>query len=65
MDRQTWRKTTYFNAQGRAIRRMVILYTNLEDLIVENDRRYEESLADGSVERNTLELVFFFPSVTG
>ncbi|KAG2120361.1 hypothetical protein BD769DRAFT_1671794 [Suillus cothurnatus] len=36
------RKTTFYVAQGRAIRRMVVLYTNLEDLITENDRRYEE-----------------------
>lgn len=36
------RKTTYYVAQGRAIRRMVALYTNLDDLIAENDRRYEE-----------------------
>ncbi|KAG0691998.1 hypothetical protein DFH29DRAFT_818435 [Suillus ampliporus] len=35
------RKTTYYVAQGRAIRRMVVLYTSLEDLISENDRRYE------------------------
>ncbi|KAG1878561.1 hypothetical protein C8R48DRAFT_584519, partial [Suillus tomentosus] len=35
------RKTTYYVAQGRAIRRMVVLYTSLEDLINENDRRYE------------------------
>ncbi|KAJ8586472.1 hypothetical protein M405DRAFT_354467 [Rhizopogon salebrosus TDB-379] len=33
------RKTTYYVAQGRAIRRMVVLYTSLEDLIEENDRR--------------------------
>ncbi|KAG1728699.1 hypothetical protein EDD22DRAFT_853240 [Suillus occidentalis] len=32
---------TYYIAQGRAIRRMVILYTSLEDLINENDHRYE------------------------
>ncbi|KAG0700511.1 hypothetical protein DFH29DRAFT_1001093 [Suillus ampliporus] len=35
------RKTTYYIAQGRAIRRMVVLYTSLEDLISENDCRYE------------------------
>lgn len=28
-------------AQGRAIRRLVVLYHNLEHLIAENDRRYE------------------------
>ncbi|KAG1759968.1 hypothetical protein EDD22DRAFT_781810 [Suillus occidentalis] len=36
------RKTTFYISQGRAIRRMGVLYTNLEDLIAENDRRYEE-----------------------
>ncbi|KAG2739898.1 hypothetical protein P692DRAFT_20754663 [Suillus brevipes Sb2] len=47
------RKTTYYVAQGRAIRRMVTLYATLEDLIGENDRRYESmSLTD---EPTTLE----------
>ncbi|KAG2097257.1 uncharacterized protein F5147DRAFT_778060 [Suillus discolor] len=45
------RKTTYYVAQGRAIHRMVMLYTSLEDLIAENDCRYEE----GSPEDNTTE----------
>jgi hypothetical protein len=45
---------------------MVILYTNVEDLIAENDCRYEEAQQDDSVEGDhTLELVFFFPSATG
>ncbi|KAG0699962.1 hypothetical protein DFH29DRAFT_1001518 [Suillus ampliporus] len=35
------RKTTYYVAQGRAIRRMVALYTSLEDLISENDCRQD------------------------
>lgn len=35
------RKTTYYVAQGRAIRRMVALYDTLEELIGENDRRCE------------------------
>ncbi|KAG1837307.1 hypothetical protein DFJ58DRAFT_846521 [Suillus subalutaceus] len=37
------RKTTFYVAQGRAIRRLVILYHNLEDLIAENDRRQDRS----------------------
>ncbi|KAG2757007.1 hypothetical protein P692DRAFT_201698458 [Suillus brevipes Sb2] len=54
------RKTTYYVAQGRAIRRMSVLYTNIEDLIAENDRRYEEttlddSLDDGTPEQNRLQ----------
>ncbi|KAG2113362.1 hypothetical protein BD769DRAFT_1364158 [Suillus cothurnatus] len=40
------RKTIYYVAQGRAIRRMVCLYTSLEDLIAENDRRYEHRSED-------------------
>ncbi|KAG1788883.1 uncharacterized protein HD556DRAFT_1447545 [Suillus plorans] len=44
-------KTTYCVAQGRAICRMVVLYTSLEDLVAENDCRYEE----GSPEDNTTE----------
>lgn len=35
------RKTTYYVSQGRAIRRLVALYTPIEDLIAENDRRCE------------------------
>ncbi|KAG2750203.1 hypothetical protein P692DRAFT_20734280 [Suillus brevipes Sb2] len=40
------RKTVYYVAQGRAIRCMVCLYTSLEDLVAENDRRYEQRLED-------------------
>lgn len=29
-------------AQGRAIRRIVALFDNVEDLVAENDRRYDE-----------------------
>ncbi|KAG2737773.1 hypothetical protein P692DRAFT_20761010, partial [Suillus brevipes Sb2] len=36
------RQTNHFVAQGRAIRRVVALYDNTEDLITENDRRYTE-----------------------
>ncbi|KAG2126398.1 hypothetical protein BD769DRAFT_1668398 [Suillus cothurnatus] len=36
------RKTTYYVAQGRAICRMVSLYTSLEDLIAKNNRRCED-----------------------
>ncbi|KAG2080873.1 hypothetical protein BD769DRAFT_1684641 [Suillus cothurnatus] len=48
------RKTTYFVAQGRAIRRVVVLYTSLEDLIAENDRRYEDS-ESGTTEQDRLQ----------
>ncbi|KAG1733769.1 hypothetical protein EDD22DRAFT_960178 [Suillus occidentalis] len=35
------RQTNYYVAQGRAIRRVVTLFDSLEDLVAENDRRYE------------------------
>ncbi|KAG1851056.1 hypothetical protein DFJ58DRAFT_842251 [Suillus subalutaceus] len=49
------RKTTYYVAQGRAICRMAVLYTSLEDLIAENDRRCDEGLVDGFVVDTTIE----------
>jgi hypothetical protein len=49
------RKTTYYVAQGRAVRRMCVLYTNVEDLIAENDRRYEEAIVDDSLNDSTPE----------
>jgi hypothetical protein len=51
------RKTTYYVAQGRAIRRTTVLYASLEDLIAENDRRYEVHEAEGEVEGCTVEYV--------
>jgi hypothetical protein len=44
------RKTTFYVSQGRAIRCMGILYTNLEDLVAENDCRYEEGSEDATPE---------------
>ncbi|KAG1834162.1 hypothetical protein EV424DRAFT_1310404 [Suillus variegatus] len=47
------RKTTFYIAQGRAIRRLVVLYHSLEDLIAENDRRYEfHSSVESTAEQN-------------
>ncbi|KAG2049217.1 hypothetical protein BDR06DRAFT_1069805 [Suillus hirtellus] len=37
------RRTTYYVSQGRVIRRMVALYTPIEDLVAENDRCCEDS----------------------
>ncbi|KAG0696536.1 hypothetical protein DFH29DRAFT_879307 [Suillus ampliporus] len=37
------RKTIYYVSQGREIRHMVALYTPIEDLIAENDRRCEDN----------------------
>lgn len=36
------RVSNYYMAQGRAIRRMVSLFDNIEDLVAENDRRLED-----------------------
>ncbi|KAG0694503.1 hypothetical protein DFH29DRAFT_880665 [Suillus ampliporus] len=49
------RKTTYYVSQGREIRRMVVLYTSLEDLIAENDRRHEERPVNNTTEQNRLQ----------
>ncbi|KAG2739649.1 hypothetical protein P692DRAFT_20757148 [Suillus brevipes Sb2] len=49
------RKTTYYVSQGRAIRRMVILYNPIEDLVKENDRRCEETDDDSTVDQDRLQ----------
>ncbi|KAG1897722.1 uncharacterized protein F5891DRAFT_982453 [Suillus fuscotomentosus] len=46
------RKTTYYVSQGRAIRRMVALYTPIEDLIAENDRPCEDGDNDTTIEQD-------------
>ncbi|KAG1884559.1 hypothetical protein F4604DRAFT_1676683 [Suillus subluteus] len=51
------RKTTYYIAQGRAVCCLVILYNNLEDLISENDHRYEVHTSGAEVELPTKEYV--------
>ncbi|KAG2111769.1 hypothetical protein BD769DRAFT_1364866 [Suillus cothurnatus] len=49
-------KTTFYVAQGRAIRRLVVLYHSLEDLVAENDRRYEfHSSVEATAEQNRLQ----------
>ncbi|KAG2120017.1 hypothetical protein DEU56DRAFT_760922 [Suillus clintonianus] len=50
------RKTTYYVSQGRAIRRMVALYTPIRDLIIENDRRCDDGLnSDPTPEQKRLQ----------
>ncbi|KAG1807418.1 hypothetical protein EV424DRAFT_1543895 [Suillus variegatus] len=41
-------ETNYFISQGRAIRRIVTLFDSIEDLITENDRRYDVADDDES-----------------
>ncbi|KAG1878466.1 hypothetical protein C8R48DRAFT_589840, partial [Suillus tomentosus] len=49
------RKTTYYVSQGRALRRMVVLYTPIEDLVAKNDRRCEDTDSDHTIEQNHLQ----------
>ncbi|KAG0698358.1 hypothetical protein DFH29DRAFT_1002870 [Suillus ampliporus] len=50
------RKTIYYVSQRRAICRMVALYTPIEDLIAENDRRCEDNeYSDFTPEQNRLQ----------
>ncbi|KAG2131895.1 hypothetical protein BD769DRAFT_1666362 [Suillus cothurnatus] len=52
-DRETkQRKTTYYVSQGRAIRRLVALYTPIEDLIAKNDRHCEDDDGDTTIEQD-------------
>ncbi|KAG2337757.1 hypothetical protein BDR05DRAFT_1004778 [Suillus weaverae] len=56
------RQTNQYVAQGRALRCVVALYDNVEDLIMENDRRYEE---EGSTQdQDRLQLGYVALNVT-
>ncbi|KAG0693695.1 hypothetical protein DFH29DRAFT_816077 [Suillus ampliporus] len=60
------RKTIYYVSQGRAIRRLVTLYTPIEDLIAENDRQCEyrdsiSTLEQDRLQRSYVELVKVLP----
>ncbi|KIK37451.1 hypothetical protein CY34DRAFT_92709, partial [Suillus luteus UH-Slu-Lm8-n1] len=51
------RQTNYYMAQGRAIRRVVTLFDSLEDLVAENDRRYEfEEDAETTADHDRLQI---------
>ncbi|KAG1759635.1 hypothetical protein EDD22DRAFT_782299 [Suillus occidentalis] len=51
------RETNYYMSQGRAIRRLVTLYDNIEDLISENDRRCElDGDEDMTLEQDRLQM---------
>ncbi|KAG1848798.1 hypothetical protein C8R48DRAFT_778736 [Suillus tomentosus] len=49
------RKTTYYVSQGRAICRMVALYSPIEDLVAENDRRCEDRDSGSTLEQDHLQ----------
>ncbi|KAG1883628.1 hypothetical protein F4604DRAFT_1575464 [Suillus subluteus] len=51
------RQANYYMAQGRAIRRVVALFNNIEDLVAENDQRYD----DDSNQENTHKSGFALP----
>jgi hypothetical protein len=40
----------YHLAQARGIRRVVALFDSIEDLVAENDRRYDDDDEDGTLE---------------
>lgn len=51
------RQTNYYIAQGRALRRVVTLYDSVEELVNENDRRYDaEEDAEATVDQDRLQL---------
>ncbi|KAG1761735.1 hypothetical protein EDD22DRAFT_779319 [Suillus occidentalis] len=47
------RQTNYFVARGRAVRRIVTLFDNIEDLVNENDRRYHNDDEDHTLEMHS------------
>ncbi|KAG1845997.1 hypothetical protein C8R48DRAFT_616840, partial [Suillus tomentosus] len=51
------RQTNFYLAQGRGLRRMVALFDSIEDLVVENDRRYDDdSNEDTTLDQDRLQL---------
>ncbi|KAG2087907.1 uncharacterized protein F5147DRAFT_587901 [Suillus discolor] len=52
----TGRETNYFMSQGRAIRRTVSLFDNVEDLITENDRRCDNGDDEVTIDQDHLQM---------
>ncbi|KAG2109363.1 uncharacterized protein F5147DRAFT_773175 [Suillus discolor] len=52
------KQINYYMAQGRALRRVVALFDNVEDLVAENDRRYddEQQDQDATLEQDQLQV---------
>jgi hypothetical protein len=44
------RQTNYYLAQGRGFRRVVALFNSIEDLVTENDRRYDDNEDAATIE---------------
>ncbi|KAG1893824.1 uncharacterized protein F5891DRAFT_985551 [Suillus fuscotomentosus] len=50
------RQTIWYVAKGRAIRRVVALFDSIEDLVTENDRRYEIEDQETTIEQDRLQI---------
>ncbi|KAG1748883.1 uncharacterized protein EDB91DRAFT_1244693 [Suillus paluster] len=48
------RQTNYYLAQGRGIRRVVALFDSIEDLVAENDRRYDANKDAATIDQEQL-----------
>ncbi|KAG1723820.1 hypothetical protein EDD22DRAFT_852774 [Suillus occidentalis] len=58
------KRANYYTAQGRAIRRVVVLFDNVEDLVAENDRRYEDDNEDHTLDQDRLQIGYVTLSTT-
>ncbi|KAG1777612.1 hypothetical protein EV702DRAFT_1197231 [Suillus placidus] len=50
------RQTIWYVAKGRAIRRVVALFDSIDDLVAENDRRFEANDPDTTIEQDRLQI---------
>ncbi|KAG1789010.1 uncharacterized protein HD556DRAFT_1244350 [Suillus plorans] len=50
------RQTIWYVTKGRAIRRVVTLFDSIEDLVAENNRRYEDDDPDTTIEQDRLQI---------
>ncbi|KAG1789260.1 uncharacterized protein HD556DRAFT_1447110 [Suillus plorans] len=50
------RQTIWYVAKGRAIRRVVTLFNSIEDLVAENDRRYEIEDQETTIKQDQLQI---------
>ncbi|KAG2089118.1 hypothetical protein BD769DRAFT_1396130 [Suillus cothurnatus] len=50
------RQTNYYLAQGRGIRRVVALFDSIEDLVTENDRRYDNNEDAATINQERLQI---------
>ncbi|KAG1785073.1 uncharacterized protein HD556DRAFT_1250478, partial [Suillus plorans] len=50
------RQTNYYLAQGRGIRRTVTLFDSIEDLVAENDRRYDDNDDTATIDQERLQI---------